>query len=88
MNYKHVITITATGLLACAASTANAELTYTYLGELDGHEYWVTDLELEYYDAREAADQLGADLGATAYLASITSQEETDFIQALSLDVM
>jgi len=88
MNYKYAITITVTGLLACAASTATADVTYSYLGELDGHEYWVTDLELEYYDAREAAEQLGSDLGHTAYLASITSQNETDFIQSLSLDVM
>jgi hypothetical protein len=88
MNYKHAITITATGLLAFAVSTASADLSYTYLGEWNNHEYWVTDLELEYYDAREAAVQLGIDLGNSAYLASITSQDETDFIQSLSLDVM
>ena len=88
MNHTKNITIITTGLLAFAASTASAELSYTYLGEWNNHEYWVTDLELEYYDARQASEQLGIDLGGTAYLASLTSQDETDFIQSLSLDVM
>ncbi|MEE3001428.1 MAG: lectin-like protein [Planctomycetota bacterium] len=67
---------------------AQADIAYDYIGSYGGHDYYVTDLELEYYDARQAAEQLGIDLGAQSYLASVTSQAETDWIQSHSLNTM
>lgn len=86
---KHT-TITIAGLLATATlgATATAGITYTYYGSYGGHDYYTTDISLEYYDAREAAEQLGIQLGYESYLASITDQAESDWVQSISFDTM
>lgn len=73
---------------ASLAGVAQADIDYTYMGTYGNHEYWVTDLELEYYDAHEAAIAFGDSVGQEAYLASVTSQAESDWIQSNSLDLL
>ena len=85
---KHTTTIT--GLLAATilSGAASAGISHTYFGSYGGHDYYTTDLSLEYYDARQAAEELGASLGYDAYLASVTSEAESDWVQSISLETM
>lgn len=81
-------------LIACTLAAmgiggfSQADIVYQHVGSYGGHDYYVTNLELEYYDAQQAAVQLGIDLGLESYLASVTSQAETDWIQSNTLDTM
>ena len=84
---KHTTNIAAL-LAAMIGGTATAGITYTYFGSYDGNDYYTTELSLEYYDAREAAEQLGLQLGYESYLASITDQAESDWVQSISTDTM
>ena len=84
---KHT-TIAALLAANLVGGTAMAGITYTYFGSYNGHDYYTTDLSLEYYDAQEAAVQLGIQLGLESYLASITDEAESDWIQSISTDTM
>ena len=85
---KHTTTFATLLAATMLGGTATAGITYTYFGSYGGHDYYTTELSLEYYDAREAAEQLGIQLGYDSYLASITDEAESDWVQSISLDTM
>lgn len=50
-------------------------LGHTYLGTFNGHTYYMSDCPTTWYDALFAAEEMGG------YLATITSQEEDEFLE-------
>ena len=67
--------------------TARSGMSFEYFGNYNEHDYFVTTSEIEYYDAHAMADVLGNLLNRTASLATLNSQEESDFLQSISTDL-
>lgn len=63
-------------------------MSFEYFGNYDDHDYFVTTSAIEYYDAHEMANVLGGLLNRDASLVSINSEEENEFIQSISTDLL
>jgi len=55
---------------------------FTYLGEFDGHEYWLSGFEATWNEANDMAEVIFEQSGGEeeVHLVTISSQEENDFI--------
>ncbi len=67
--------------------TVRSGVNFDYFGNFNGHDYFVTTEVMEYYDAHEMANVIGMLLDRPAALATINSQEESDFVQSVSLEL-
>src|SRR5262249_44588662 len=65
-------------LLMSTASLARAQI--TYIGSLEGHAYYRNHPQLTLTHSRAAAAALGQQLGATAYVACVTTAAEQKFL--------
>ena len=54
---------------------------FTFLGEFEGHEYWISNFEETWWNARELLDEFEG-----VHLVTITSQEESDFLTEVFQD--
>jgi hypothetical protein len=54
---------------------------FTFLGEFEGHEYWISNFEDTWWNARELLDEFEG-----VHLVTITSQEESDFLTEVFQD--
>jgi len=68
------------------AGTVRSGISFEYFGNFDGHDYFVTTEELEYYDAHEMANVLGMVLNQPASLAIINSYDESAFVQEITTE--
>ena len=59
---------------------------FEYFGNFNGHDYFVTTDEIEYYDAHEMANVLGSVLNQPASLAIINSYDESAFVQEITTE--
>jgi len=65
---------------ALSLCAPRAEAQITYIGSFEGHDYYANRTQLTFSNARLGATALGQQLGATAYLASVTSPQEQQFL--------
>jgi len=63
-------------------------MSFEFFGNFNEHDYFITTSAIEYYDAHEMASVLGGILNRPASLAIINNQEESDFIQSVSTDLL
>ena len=68
--------------------TARSGMSFEFFGNFNEHDYFITTSAIEYYDAHEMASVLGGILNRPASLAIINNQEESDFIQSVSTDLL
>ncbi len=72
---------------ATSSRIARTGMSFEFFGNFDDHDYFITTSEIEYYDAHAMADVLGNLLNRSASLATLNSQEESDFLQSISTDL-